>query len=292
MGKRHSGLHTRVELPPQPHCLPANIFDLLKDAVDYAAIRAVTVWKMRTQINENTFDEDRERFVTIALENAGLYYLLLAIFFSKIYLDVKRFGPTLKVCKRNMFIAAALSQRELTRAYLHVAENELPFIETWVGAHLETSESKFDKDDWRTNFSGARSVAHAIKLFLHNKALVYFPSAYVDIQNRIDLLVRFPSESVRLCVQIKSKQEHPPAFRLFGDEDPAGGHEEDMFREGVRDFQIRDPGIWIPVEIRMGRSGTEMNPMCPSEEANKIFQTIANLVRDARLTPNTLNTHS
>jgi|GEM_PF-2976086 len=286
MGKRHSGLHTRVELPPQPHCLPANIFDLLKDAVDYAAICAVTVWKMKTQIQEDTFDEDRGRFEAISNENAGLYYLLLAIFFSKIHLDIRRRKPTIKNRVRNMYISAALSQRELARAYLHVAENELSAVETWMGAHLESD------DDWKTNFCGARSVAHAIKLFLQNKAMVYFPSAYADIQHRIDLLVRFPAESVGLCVQIKSRQKHTPTFRMFEDHEKAEMHDEELFCQGVRDFQIHDPSTWIPIEIHMGKPEILENTMRPSDDTAVIFKDIAKRVREKQLTQDTLNTHS
>jgi len=260
--RRCKGAYVRIELPDKRTTLPENTADLLKEAADFAILRAHSIWKMSEQnkrgwityiqISEETFREDRERFQEIAEENVGLYHLLLSVFFTKIHQEMEPRASAHKIRTRNAYLSAGMAQREISSACLCLSEESARTI-----PQMKSETFGIDPHIWLTGFIGGRSVARVIAAFMNRGAEIFFPTAYIDIQGRIDLLVRFPVNSLGLCVQIKTFQNlNHIRYRLIPEvpyhQIKELSEDDQYFLKGVTEFRSDNIGMWFPLEIMIG----------------------------------------
>ena len=263
MAKRGcKGAYVRIELPDKQFTLPANTIELLKEASEFAVLRAQSIWKLSkrdaldrniyTRIRDDTFQEDRDRFHEISEENTGLFHLLLSVFFTKIREEMVPRGATHKTRIQNSYLVAAMSQRELTRACLCLEEDDVKTI-----PQIDATALGIDQHVWETGFSGALSVARVISAFKQYDTEIFFPIAYIDIQWRIDLLVRFPTSGRGLCLQIKTHHNHNNIrYRVIPEVAPDRmgelSSDDQSFLNGVSEFRNDNFGVWLPLEIGIG----------------------------------------
>lgn len=240
---------------------------------------------MSEQLSEETFREDYDRFAEIAEKNTGLLHLLLSVFYTKIHQEIEPRAPFHKTRTRNKYLVAAMAQRELAHACLSLPEEDAKNI-----SHLEVEKIGIDTVTWYTNFVGARSVARVICAFIQKGAEIFFPIAYVDIQLRIDLLVRLPSSGIGLCIQIKTVQHlNHIQYRLIREvpysqvkELP---HDDELFLNGVTEFRNDNPGTWLPLEIKIGSIPYTQTTVHPPEVILNVFDQMIQALVTQTLTP-------
>lgn len=278
--QRWKGAYVRAKLPRTTHLLPENIFDLLHDVVDYAALRSDTIWNLGKQTSEQTFTEDEERFTEIVHGNKGLYHLLLGVFYTKMNAELERRIPNSHARQRNRFLTGAMAQRELTQAYLMLFAYEIHAIDTWLEVHLNDHH---DRDRWRSVRHGALSMARAVYVFLEMGSFVSFPNAYIDIQWHIDLLVRLPGCAAGLCVQLKARRRQKvPVYHLLTDENIEKfkvNDEDQILLDGMSQFRQFNSGNWLAVSIQMGQMQEDESPISPSSFTRQVFH---NLLKDVK----------
>lgn len=284
--RRCKGAYVRIVLPDELRALPNNILELISEASEFAILRAHSIWRMPEQIREETFREDYDRFAEIAEMNTGLLHLLLSVFYTKIHQEIEPRASFHKTRIRNKFLVAAMAQRELAHACLSLLEEDAKNI-----THLEVKKIGIDADMWYTIVVGARSVARAICAFIQKGAEVFFPIAYVDMQLRIDLLVRLPSTGIGLCIQIKTaKYLHLIQYRLIREVPYSQIKEltqdDEHFLNGVTEFRNDNPGTWLPLEIKIGSIPYTQTTIHPPEVILDAFdQMIQDLVTKKDNTP-------
>lgn len=273
VAKRHcKGAYVRVKLPDEQRSLPSNIYDLLKEAVGFARLRAHSIWRMSRQVSEESFLEDQEQFREVAGKNIGLFHLLLAVFFTKMHKEMEHRSPAHKMRIRNRYLVAAMGQRELAHACLSLPDDDVQTIPSW-----DAEAFGIDQETWRTNFVGACSVARVICALMQKDADIFFPIAFIDIQWRIDLLVRFKSNRIGLCIQIKNWHlMNHIRYRLVPE--LANEHFEDLsesdqfFLNGVSSFRNDNTGTWLPLELAIGDHAYRQASIQPPETILSAFE--------------------
>lgn len=284
--RRCKGVYVRIVLPDELHALPSHALELINEASEFATLRAHSIWRMSEQLSEETFRDDHIRFAEIAGKNRGLLHLLLSVFYTKIHQEIEPRAPVHKIRIRNKYLVAAMAQRELAHACLSLPEEDARNIQ-----NIDVKQIGIDAVTWYTNFVGARSVARVICAFIQKGAEIFFPIAYVDIQLRIDLLVRLASSGVGLCVQIKTVQhlDHIQ-YRLirevpFNQVNELSSSDE-HFLNGVTEFRNDNPGLWLPLEIKIGSIPYKQTTVHPPEVILNAFdQMIQDLVTTKDSTP-------
>lgn len=277
--RRCKGAYVRIVLPDELRALPNNIYELISEASEFATLRAHSIWRMSEQLSEETFREDHERFAEIAEKNKGLHHLLLAVFYTKIHQELEPRVPVHKMRIRNKFLVAAMAQRELSRACLSLQETDAKNIQNIDMTHVGISAVT-----WKTNFVGARSVARVICAFIQKGAEIFFPIAYIDIQLRIDLLVRLSPSGIGLCVQIKTEQhldniQHRLIQEVSYSEVEKLATSDKYFLNGVSEFRNNNTGTWLPLEIKIGSIPYTQTTVHPPEVILSAFDVmIQNLI--------------
>lgn len=283
MTKRHcKGAYVRIELPDEREELVSNFFELLREASEYAILRAHSIWKMSTksstgrtiyiEISDETFREDQERFREIAENNMGLFHLLMAMFFTKIHQEMKPRASVHKTRSRNSYLIAGMAQREFAHTCLFLKESDAAKI-----PDICTTAFGISGETWRTAFAGGRSVARVIHAFKYLGAETFFPIAYIDIQGRIDLLVRFPAKGLGLCIQIKTANSLKSVQYRFVPEVPFHQKEEltrddQYFLIGITEFRNQNTGTWLPLEIQIGNMAYTEKYIDPPDSIKQGFE--------------------
>ncbi len=274
--RKLNGKHIKAIIPEIPFSLEEAYDEAFKSALKDGVLRARDLLRSRVCIGETEFLPEQLKFQTMANGNSGFSHLLMTLFLGRLYLSLyttyRKIEHVGREKLRNMYLISAMAQRELTQTCLNLHEKEIARLE-----NLHT-RIEIDKQWWKDQLTGALSVARLCHIFLSEKAIVRFSRADEDLDWKIDLIVSFQGQSDGLCVQVKSDYRTTSlSYKTFDDmNENEMDDKANRFVHGVRLFQNKFRGIWIPIEITIGSKQQKTTSALPKEES---YQTIKHMLR-------------
>lgn len=264
--RRQFGAYAQLVIAKDPMRLPQNLLVLLKNAISSGILHAPRYWRKRTQLEEDDFFENTLHFKQVADGNEPLFHILMACFLKTVRKEMKIKGVK-RIFTRNFYIVGGMIQREMTQMCLKMHEDDLESSTEWM-KYVEGIEE--DHEEWVMDYRGALSAARAARLFVQKGIKVYLPTAFIDIQWRIDLIACVPKKPFGLCVQVKSHQTTPSMnYHLFHNHETNPREEEShkndyLFVDGVAYFRDQTMSEWIPIEIEIGDSAYASDTIIPT----------------------------
>lgn len=176
----------------------------------------------------------------------------------------------------NRYLTSALSQREFSISCLFMESNcvaEIPSIARKIN---------MNGDLWRSHFFGALGVARIAHALLFEGARVLFPSPLEDARLKIDLIATFRGQSEGLCIQVKTNI-HTKTMECHAHKKRLRTRDFvmiDQFLHGVRSFQKRYQGIWIPVEITLGPDAYQVGDVNQRGIIRQVFRSFLQSILD------------
>jgi len=150
--------------------------------------------------------------------------------------------------------AAAAGQGCITQAFMWLERADRDEL---ANAH---GPDKAGQDSWNAAVKGAVSAAKVAYALSREGAKVRYPSAQIDVQNKIDLVCG-PVKGRTFCLQIKSSHEESSRFIAISEEPRFSCVENRNFKtlhgtwRGVRLFNQKFGLDWTPVFVSVGRDG-------------------------------------
>jgi len=172
---------------------------------------------------------------------------------------------------------------------LDVRPIDMETIPSWP-----TNAFNLKEENWKSDYVGARSVARAVNAFLRIGMHVYFPTAHLDIQDRIDLIVKHPGHSGGWCVQIKTWERQKTIYYKHLEIDVQKSLERDddtyYFVKGVWEFSEGTSVTWLPLLIHVGdMSYTNQEIQAPEAILVAYREMIKSTIETTQDTCSTLN---
>lgn len=289
---RPIGVYTQLKTTKDPHRLPPNLLEIVKDAISSGVLHAPAIWRKRIQLAEEDFLEVTQNLKKLANDNAPLFHLLMTCFLKTIRKGMRKKGLE-RIFTQNFYVVSGMIQRELTQMCLTMHADDLESSNEW-SKYIEDIEE--DHEEWMKDFRGALSAARVARLFTQQGIRVYLPTVYTDIQLRIDLLACVPKKSFGLCVQVKSQPTIPRLnYHLFHDNEVHPREErlqekDCLFIHGVAYFSNQRIGTWIPIEIKIGDAAYATDTIIPPPVMIEALKRMLHVVYTTDLT--TLSTRS
>lgn len=272
--------HVEAHIPKKLYALPNHYTDLLVNAISAGRERAKQVLAQKTLVRPSDFLEEQTFFSDISSGNPALFHLLMATFLINVGLTMKYLINKIKMPSTiqlsNRYLTSALSQREFSISCLFMKSNcvaEIPAIARKI---------KMNGDLWRSYFFGALGVARVAHALLFEGARVLFPSPLEDARLKIDLIATFKGQSEGLCVQVKTSI-HTQIMECRAHKKRLRTRDFviiDQFLHGVRSFQKRYRGIWIPVEITLGPDAYQVGDVNQRGVIRQVFCSFLQSVLD------------
>lgn len=271
-----------VVLPATRRAMPNGILPQLKEALRQGRGEAKKFVGGKS-INDRTFTDILESFQELANGHEGLLHLMRALFFTGLHLKIrallKKKAIPGQVALDNLFLSAASSNIEMCWAQLHLVEEEVERL-----FFLPDKIANLPPTWWSTHVAGSLAVSRLARFLISEGMEVFFPTPKEDIAWKIDLIARSKGDSCSMCFQVKSDSNLEwVKHRVL--HTPPNGESSDAthrFFEGVRRFQERHHGIYMPIELSFGSRQFDLGSLTAK---GHVIDALRHVINDARTDP-------